>query len=53
MAYNPATATALLVGGASNYPSPVITPQYGTWSWNGVTWTKLSLASSSPTAPGC
>jgi hypothetical protein len=45
MAYDPATRTMLLFGGGSNqYPGYL----GDTWSWNGITWTRLSPSASPP-----
>jgi len=51
MAYDPATATVLLFGGTTD-KAPVVMPLDETWSWDGTTWTHLSLASSPPPSGG-
>jgi hypothetical protein len=50
MAYDPATRTVLLFDGAEC--SPCLGGQGQTWSWNGVTWTRLSPSASPPASGG-
>ena len=51
MAYDPVTKQVILFGGSASFFFHFGNLR-GTWAWNGVTWSKLSLATSPPTRIG-